>query len=237
MKTANLDSSRDKTNDEPYRRIKVFTGKGNISTVSIDKTSYQGFIDKIGAPGVVKVVRRAAIKFDAAKTKQTRSAYVVQALRSSCGFESERSAATNKSKYTYAKFRVRDERGHITTVSLPQSLMARAKRKLTTEQIRDVIDTTAATYMRPAIFSRSESIQRALKKLIGERVPSEIQAVRRKFKLTNAELASLLQVSPAEIERWDSIGEIESGPARMMLVMLWRKELSLYVAKRRAQAS
>ena len=50
---------------------------------------------------------------------------------------------------------------------------------------------------------------------------------RRKFRLTNAQLASILKVSAKELAQWEAYDKIDSGPARMLLAMLWREQLKL----------
>lgn len=223
---------KSKTKARPYKVIKVQTTDGRASTVSLDKNLYEVIEGKIGAKATITVARQAARQFDPAETDKTRSAYVVQALRSTLNIRAKR---PTPSRYTYAKLRVHDAQGNVTTVSLPPVLMARVRRKLTKEQIQAIAAEVAAAYDQAAIFTRSECIQRALKLRLGEKVPSEIQVFRRKFRLTNAQLASILKVSPEELARWEEHDKIDSGPARMMLAMLWREQLKLSAVFKRGQ--
>ena len=232
MIPANTRARKSKAKDRPYKLIKVQTTEGKTSTVSLDKNLYEVIEGKVGAKATITVARKAARQFDTARTDKTRSAYVVQALRSTFGVGRPRIEVR---KYTYAKLRVRDSQGNVTTVSLPPPLMARARRKLTDEQIQAIADAAAAAHDQATIFTRSESIKRALKERLGEHVPTELQVFRRKFRLTSGQLATILQVSAEEMARWEARGEIDSGPARMMLAMLWKGELKLSAVMKRGQ--
>ncbi len=234
MIPANTHTRKSKAKDRPYKLIKIQTTAGKTSTVSLDKSLYEVIEGKVGAEATITVARKAARQFDTARTDKTRSAYVVQALRSTFGVDRPRIEVR---KYTYAKLRVRDSQGNVTTVSLPPPLLARARRKLTDEQIQAIADGAAAAHDQSTIFTRSESIKRALKERLGERVPSELQVFRNKFRLTTAKLATLLQVSPKDVARWEERGEIDSGPARMMLAMLWKGELKLSAVLKRGKPS
>lgn len=224
MITANTSTQKRKATGYQYKLIKIETTEGKTSTVSLDRNLYKVIESKIGAEAAITVAREAALKFDNIRTNKTRSAYVVSALRRSAHTKAER---PNTPKYRYAKLRVRAAQGNLTTVSLPPSFMARARRNLTDEQIRAIADAATAAYDKTAIFTRSECIKRALKVRLGEKVPSELQVFRRKFRLTSAQLASILKVSTQDLAQWEAHDKIDSGPARMMLVLLWRKQLKL----------
>ena len=234
MISATTRTRKSKAKGRSYKLIKIHTAEGKTSTVSLDKTLYEVIEGKVGAEATITVARKAARQFETARTDKTRSAYVVQALRNTFRVAQPRIEVR---KYTYAKLRVRDAQGNLTTVSLPPPLMARARRKLTDEQIQSIADAAAAAYDQTAIFTRSESIKRALKKRLGEHVPTELQVFRRKFRLTSGQLAGILQVSPKEMARWEERGEIDSGPARMMMAMLWRGELKLSAVMKRGQST
>ncbi len=224
-----------KSKGSPYKLIKVQTPGGKTSTVSLDKNLYEVIQSKVGAAATITVARQAASKFDPAKHDQTRSAFVVQTLRSKFGMgrpskievRPKAKVPSASRKYTYAKLRVRDAEGNITTVSLPPVLLARARRTLTDEQIKEVVERAAAAYHPAVIFTRSEYTKRALKVRIGERVPSELRVFRRKFRLTNEQLASVLQMKPKDLAQWEERGEVPPGPARMMISALWKEQLKL----------
>ncbi|MHB1540403.1 MAG: hypothetical protein ACYCYH_03740 [Steroidobacteraceae bacterium] len=241
MISADTSPRKSKAKDRPYKLIKIQTTEGKESTVSLDKTLYEVIESKVGAEAAITVARKAARRFETAKTDKTRSAYVVQALRSTFGVgrtgidASQKAKSALSRKYTYAKLRVRDAQGGITTVSMPPLLIARARRKLTDEQIQAIADAAAAAYDKTSIFTRSESIKRALKEHLGDRVPSELQVFRRKFRITSGQLASMLQVSAKDVAQWEERGEIDSGPARIVLAMLWRRELKLSTVLKRRQ--
>ena len=234
MITADTGARKNKAKDRSYKLIKIRTTEGKTSTVSLDKNLYEIIENEVGAEATIAVARQAARQFETAKTDKTRSAFVVRALRRAAGLGG---AHIEVRKYTYAKLRVHDAQGNVTTVSLPPPLMARARRKLTAEQIRAIAEAAATAHAQTAIFTRSESIKRALKERLGERVPSELQVFRRKFRLTSGQLATVLQVSPKEMARWEQRGEIDSGPARMMMAMLWKGELKLSAVMKRGQSA
>ena len=241
MNSADTHTRKSKAKDRPYKLIKIETADGKTSTVSLDKTLYGIIESKVGAEAAITVARKAALRFETAKTDKSRSAYVVQVLRSTFGVgrpgidTHPKAKSALSRKYTYAKLRVRDAQGGITTVSMPPLLIARARQKLTHEQIQAIADAAAAAYDKTSIFTRSESIKRALKEHLGDRVPSELQVFRRKFRLTSGQLASMLQVSTKDGARWEERGEIDSGPARIVLAMLWRRELRLSTVLKRRQ--
>ena len=236
MPTAVHRAHKNKADALPYKRIKIHTTKGQRSTISLDKTLYEVIENKVGAKATQAIAQMAARQFDqtkTSKTKKTRSAYVVQALRRSFGLASPRPDTSQK--YTYARFRVRDPNGNLTTVSLDQAVIARMRHKLTLKQIRAIAEAAALTYEEPTIFTRSEHIKRAFKTRLGEQVPTETQLLRRKFHLSRAQLASILHVSPEDVARWEERGKIDSGPARMMIAMLWKKELRLSAVLKKGQ--
>lgn len=224
-----------KPNGSPYKLIKVQTPGGRTSTVSLDKNLYEVIESKVGAAATITVARQAASKFDPAKHGQTRSAFVVQTLRSKFGIgrpskievRPKAKVPSTSYRYTYAKLRVRDSEGNITTVSMPPSLLARARRTLSDEQIRQLVERAAATYDPASIFTRSEYIKRALKARIGVKVTSELRLFRRKFRLNNEQLASILQVKPKDLTHWEERGEVPAGPARMMISALWKGQLKI----------
>ena len=233
MSTPNTPKTKSK--GSPYKLIKVQTPGGKTSTVSLDKNLYEVIESKVGAAATITVARQAASKFDPSKHDQTRSAFVVQTLRSKFGMgrptkievrpKAEVPSATRK--YTYAKLRVRDGEGNITTVSLPPALLTRARRTLTDEQIKQVVEHAAAAYDPAVIFTRSEYTKRALKMRIGEKVPSELRVFRRKFRLTNEQLASILQMKPKDLAHMEELGEVPPGPVRMMISALWKGQLEI----------
>ena len=232
MITADINAQKRKATGYQYKLIKIETTEGKASTVSLDRNLYKAIEGKIGAEAAITIARAAALKFENVRTNKTRSAYVVNALRKCAHTKAEKPITP---KYRYAKLRVRAAQGNLTTVSLPPSFMARARRKLTDEQIRAIADAATAAYDKTAIFTRSECIKRALKERLGENVPSELQVFRRKFRLTNAQLASILKVSPKELAQWEAHDRIDSGPARMLLALLWRKHLKLSAIRSRVR--
>ena len=82
MISADTSTRKSKAKDRPYKLIKIETADGKTSTVSLDKTLYDVIESKVGAEAAVTVARKAARRFETAKTSLSRSAYVVQALRS-----------------------------------------------------------------------------------------------------------------------------------------------------------
>jgi DNA-binding transcriptional regulator YiaG len=214
---------------ELYRRLKIRTQEGKLSTVSIDPGFYRMVEHKVGADRAITVARNAALRYDSVRTNAKRSAYVVQQLRSTFGIgrPDQPAALGRKNKYSYVTIRVRDAQGNITSASLPPRLLSRIRRKLNDEQIRTIANDAAAAHDPTSIFTRSEHIKRTLLTHIGQKVPSELQLFRRKFHLTTVQLASMLHVAPSDIKRWEERNEIESGPARMIINMLWREQLSL----------
>lgn len=229
MKTTETPARKAGTKIEAYRRIKIRTQDGKRSTVSLDPDFYQMVENKVGADRAITVARDAALRYDSVRTNAKRSAYVVQQLRSTFGIgrREQSRAQGRKSKYTYVKMRVRDAQGHITSASLSPQLLSRVRQKLNDEQIRTIANDAAANHDPTSIFTRSEHIKRTLLTHIGQKVPSELQLFKRKFRLTNTQLASILHVAPSDIKRWEERGEVESGPARMIIGMLWREQLNL----------
>ena len=229
MHTAAASTRRTRARSYVYKRIKVHTQDGKLSTVSLDPDLYRVIESKVGADKVITVARNVARRYNPTRIKAKRSAYVVQQLRSAFGVggQAQSSPKSSNSKHVYAKLRVHDAQGNLTTVSLPPTFMRSARRSLSNEQISAIADKAAAAYDPTAIFTRSEHIKRALRMRLGQKVPTELQLFKRKFHLTNKRLAQMLHVSPSEVQRWEEHGEIESGPARMLIRMLWKKELSL----------
>lgn len=221
MRTTAASTRKARAKAYVYKRIKVHTEDGRLSTVSLDPDLYRVIENKVGADKVITVARNVARRYDPAKADTKRSAYVEQQLRNAFGIKAP------KSKYAYAKLRVRDAQGNLTTVSLPQTFMQRVRRSLDDEQIIAIANEATAAYDPTTIFNRSECIKRALMLRIGQKVPSELQLFKRKFRLTNTQIASMLHVAPSEVMRWEERGEIDSGPARMVIGMLWREQLSL----------
>ncbi len=222
MTSAHARSAKVRAKSSPYRQIKVYTIDGRASTISLDKNLYSVIEHKAGSKATVDVARKAARAYDPAKTNKSRSAFVVAALQETFGI-----ARTAREEAPYVKLRVKRANGEITTVSFPPPFMARVRRHLSEEEIQRIADDAAARYDNSVPFTRSEHIKRALKARIGEKVPSEIKLTRAKFKLSTAELASILQVSEKEITRWEERGQIDSGPARAMLAAIWKKRLKL----------
>ena len=224
-----------KSKGTPYKLIKIQTPEGKPSTVSVDKSLYDVIESRVGAAATITVVRQAASKFDPAKHAQTRSSYVVDTLFNKFGIgrpskievRSKSKVPSASRKYTYAKRRVLDADGNVTTVSLPPALISRAQRTLSDEQVKEVIRRAAAAYDPSMIFTRSEYTKRALKIRIGEKVPSELRVFRRKFRLSNVQLAAILQMKPEELAEWEERDEVPPGPARMMISALWRDQLKL----------
>ena len=223
---------KSKAKADPYKRLKLYARNGQYTSTSLNKNLYKVLADKIGPEAVQSIAAEAARNFTPARTSLSRTAYVVQTLRSAAGLPAPRIKQEEKArrpsssnKYTYAKLRVRDERGNDTTVSMPPSVMTRARRMFTTTQIREIVEAAAASYDPESNFTRSEYVQRVLRTRLGERVPSELQMLRRRLHLTNAQLASALNVSREEMARWEESGQIDSGPARALVALLWRGRL------------
>lgn len=245
MPTTNVRTRKNKASGNPYKRLKLHARGGRYTSASLDKKLYKVLTGRIGPEAVQSIAAEAARKFDPARTSQSRSAHIVQALRSAAGLASPRIEQEEKpkrpssNKYTYAKLRVADAQGNLTTVSMPPSLMTRARRAFTTVQIREIAEAAAAAYGPESLFSRSEYVQRALRTRLGERVPSEIQVLRRRLRLTDAQLASALKVSREDLARWEKLGRIDSGPARALVALLWtgRLRVSAVLKKGRQQQS
>ena len=235
MQTAASSARKARARAYVYKRIKVHTEDGKLSTVSLDPDLYRVIENKVGADKVITVARNVARRYNSARTKAKRSAYVVQQLRNTFGIGGKAHPVTTapKSKYSYAKLKVHDAQGNPTTVSLPPAFMTRVRRSLDAEQISAIANEAAAAYDPSTIFTRSEYIKRALMSHLGQKVPSEFQLFKRKFHLTNRQIASILYVAPSDVKRWEERGKIDSGPARMVIGMLLRGQLSLAAVLKR----
>ena len=239
MPPTSIHTIKSRAKADPYKRLKLYAKGGQHTSTSLDKNLYKVLTGRIGPEAVQSIAAEAARKFDPARTSQSRSAYVVQALRSAAGLaaprieKEEKPKRASSRKYTYAKLRVADAQGNLTTVSMPPSLMTRARRAFTTVQIREIAEAAAAAYDPESIFTRSEYVQRELRTRLGERVPSEIQVLRRRLRLTDAQLASALKVSREDLARWEKLGRIDSGPARALVTLLWTGRLRVSAVLKR----
>jgi len=231
MPRASKRTNSSQKRQSPRKLIKVYTERGRISTVSLPKHLYESVDRQVGVKARLAAARYAAKEFESAKTDKTRSGYVADFLRSTFNIErtqDEKAAAERERKpYPYVQLRVKDSAGKPTNVSLSPQFMAKVKKKLGDEKIQQIAEDAAARYDYSAPFSRSAFIQRELKVKLGERVPSEVALFMKKFKLKKHEVASILRVSEEDVQRWEDTGEIDSGPARLMLSSLWKGKMKL----------